>query len=441
MGCPIGGGIIVPNSTPSLSSCHTTGSVPAFSGTELVIWEGMRKKQRFLWLGGFLAGLAVILILMRAGETIEAVYRSVTSFVGLLPVTAETPRAPSPEDGGGAAAGDTKQAAAQEVDGEKPRLTPLPVAGVQVHPSDFVLTVRGTGRAEAWRRAELAPRVGESIRLIAVREGQFVKAGETLIELDHRPFEMSLKEAEANLVKAQLEFEAQLFDDDGADEEKRRRIAHRTGLTEAQQRLARAQLDLDGACIKAPFDGYIASIGGAVGERAQADRPLITLLDNHRIKIPAEVLESDFGSLTPGVEAVLRLPALPGEDFTGTVSALSPQVDPERGTGIVYIELPNPGGRIKPGMYAEVDIEAHSLPDRLSVPRPAVIERDRRLLVFVARGGRAEWSYVKTGLETDERIEVLSGVAPGDTVLVDGHLTLAHGAPVKVALLDQDGGK
>ena len=70
----------------------------------------------------------------------------------------------------------------------------------------------------------------------------------------------------------------------------------------------------------------------------------------------------------------------------------------------------------------------------MAVPRPAVLERSRRLLVFVARGGRAEWSYVETGLESDGEIEITSGVAPGDTILVDGHLTLAHGAPVRVTL-------
>jgi multidrug efflux pump subunit AcrA (membrane-fusion protein) len=85
-------------------------------------------------------------------------------------------------------------------------------------------------------------------------------------------------------------------------------------------------------------------------------------------------------------------------------------------------------------MYADVAIEGAQIADRLVVPRRAVLERDRKLLVFRASKGRAEWQYVTTGLESDEAIEITSGLSPGDTVLVGGHLTLAHGAPVTVTI-------
>jgi Cu(I)/Ag(I) efflux system membrane fusion protein len=157
-------------------------------------------------------------------------------------------------------------------------------------------------------------------------------------------------------------------------------------------------------------------------------------VDLSTIRVYAEVLESAFGTLEPGIRAQVRFAALPGKIFEGTVAALSPEVDPSRGTGVAYIELPNPDGRIKPGMYAEVELFAAIYEDRLAIPRAALLERDRRLLVFAAKNGRAEWQYVETGLETDESIEITSGIAPGDTILVEGHLTLAHAAPVRVSL-------
>ena len=135
--------------------------------------------------------------------------------------------------------------------------------------------------------------------------------------------------------------------------------------------------------------------------------------------------------LRVGGSANVRFAALPGESFVGEIEALGPEIDPETGTGRAYVELDNPDHRIRPGMYAEVLLEAGSYPDRISVPREALLERDRKLLVFRAKAGRAEWTYVETGLETDDRVELLSGVAPGDSVLVEGHLTLAHGAPIK----------
>ena len=138
--------------------------------------------------------------------------------------------------------------------------------------------------------------------------------------------------------------------------------------------------------------------------------------------------------MSPGMDVRVELPAFPGETFSGKVTALGPEIDPDRGTGVAYVEIENPDGRLKPGMYARVEIAGTVHADRLSVPRDAVLERDRKLLVFRAASGRAEWQYVETGLTSRDRIEIVSGIAAGDTVLVAGHLTLAHGAPVKVRI-------
>lgn len=313
-------------------------------------------------------------------------------------------------------------------------LDPLPVSGVVAQRGPFVLTIRGTGRTEAIRRALLSSRVGERVERVRVRAGDRVERGQTLLELETAPFEWALRDAEADLSRATLDYDAQLFADTAATDQKKLRVAHRTGLTRAQQAVERARLDMEGARLLAPFGGWIAGVEVSEGERVRPDQGLITLVDLSNVRIPAEVLESRFGALQRGARVQVRFPALPGEVFDGTVAALGPEVDPERGTGLAYVELANPEGRVRPGMYAEVAIEAAAHENRLSVPRAAVLERNRRLLVFVARHGRAEWSYVETGMETDDSIELTSGVAHGDTVLTSGHLTLAHGAPVRVSL-------
>lgn len=334
----------------------------------------------------------------------------------------------------GSAPGDTSAARSQRGDAA-PTLAPLPVAGVRVESAPFVLAVRGTGRAEAVRRVPLASRIGERVVTVRVRPGQRVAAGDTLVILDPRPFHIALREAEARLVTAQMDLATLLFADTTASEDKRARAADRTGVTEAEQRVARARLDLEGTVLIAPFAGDIAEVACQAGERVQPDRTLVTLVDRNRIRVPIEVLESNFGTLSAGAGATLRFAALSGETFRGTVTALAPELAAERGTGIAYVELDNRDGRIRPGMYAEADLAAQRFDDRLAVPRAAVLERGRRLLVFIARHGRAEWSYIETGVESEHAIEITAGVAAGDTVLVDGHLTLAHGAPVRVALI------
>jgi multidrug efflux pump subunit AcrA (membrane-fusion protein) len=94
---------------------------------------------------------------------------------------------------------------------------------------------------------------------------------------------------------------------------------------------------------------------------------------------------------------------------------------------------------LRPGMYVDVELEATRLPDRIIVPDRAVIERDGRPMVFVVREGRAKWEYVNAGRSNRREREILPDTAtgliplnPGDIVLIDGHLTLSHDAPVKL---------
>ena len=319
-------------------------------------------------------------------------------------------------------------------EGGERRRDPLPVSGVVVERAPFVLTVRGTGRSEAVRRAELSTRVGEQVVAVKVKPGDAVKRGAVLVVLDRRPYDITLREAKAAETNAQIDFEARLVGEEGIDEVKRSRLADRTGLTGAETRVARAELDLESTRLIAPFAGRIAEVQIQVGERTSPDRPLVTLVSLDPIRVAVQVFEADFSRLQPGARAEIRFPSLPSNVFLGTVSQLGPEIDAERGTGVAYVELENPGGKIRPGMYAEVSLEADRLLDRLSVPREALIERNKRLLVFRAIGGRAEWSYVDIGLETDDWIEITKGIAAGDTVLTQGHLTIAHGAPVKVAM-------
>ncbi|MCA9751436.1 MAG: efflux RND transporter periplasmic adaptor subunit [Gemmatimonadetes bacterium] len=314
------------------------------------------------------------------------------------------------------------------------RLAPLPVEGYVVERGDFVEDVRATGRAEADRRAELSCAVGGVVTGVDVAEGDRVRRGQALLTLDPRTFEIARDQARARLARALSDFDLLGLADSTLSAERRRLIEDRNGITEARAALARAEYDLAQCTLRAPFDGEIGDVRVVVGEWADAARPALTLVASRPARLRVEVLEADFGRLHAGAPAVARFPAYPGETFAGTIDALEPELDPERGTGFARVVLPNGDGRVRPGMYADVEIAAVSHADRLAVPREALLERDRRLLVFRATDGRAEWQYVETGLESRTLVEITSGLSPGDTVLVDGHQTLAHAAPVKVRL-------
>jgi len=154
-----------------------------------------------------------------------------------------------------------------------------------------------------------------------------------------------------------------------------------------------------------------------------------------------QVLEGEIGFIVPGRRAALSFAAFPGQTFAGVVVAINPVVDQKTRTARVSVSVPNPQARLLPGMYARVALAAQRLPDRLLVPRTAILERDHKNLVFVFDGegdtGLAKWRYVTTGLQNDSLVEIVPGeetelVQPGEIVLVDGHQTLMHDARVRL---------
>ena len=189
-------------------------------------------------------------------------------------------------------------------------------------------------------------------------------------------------------VRRKWTLSALLFADSTVSNDKRARAADRTGVTEAEQRVARARLDLESTVLVAPFAGDVVDVACEAGERVQAERTLVTLVDRNRIRVPIEVLESSFGTLRAGAAANLRFAALPNETFAGTVTALGPELAAERGTGIAYVEFDNRNGRIRPGMYAEADLAAERFDARLE----RAARRGPRARPALARLRRTRWS-------------------------------------------------
>ena len=351
------------------------------------------------------------------------------------------------EDGDGAEA-DAESAA--EVGSAAPSAdVAIPVEGAAAVRGTLTLTVTAAAQAAAWREAVLPSHVAGQVARVAVRENDVVRAGQEIAAIDPTEYRMALREAEANLADAEARYrELTLFDDriaDASTRTERERIARaRSGLDAAQVRLERAQLELSRSVVRAPFDGRVASIESEAGEWVSAGAPLMRVVDIDPVRVEVQVLDSEVRWLRRGGAAEVHFSALPGEVFAGEVASVNPVVDPELRTAKVTVVVPNPDGRVLPGMYARVRLEARQFEDRVLVPRSAILERDRRPMLFVydgdARGGLAKWRYVTPGLGNDDVVELVPSddtetVEPGEVVLTDGHFSLVHDA--RVRLVDQ----
>lgn len=314
---------------------------------------------------------------------------------------------------------------------------------------DFPLRTQASGHLVPWRRAQLRAEANGPVAERAVDEGDRIEAGALLTRLDNREERIAMKEARAELFTARAEYRAKYAGSSSGDgpvengsqgssaEERRATQQAVSGLTAARQAVERAELNLERTRVTAPFAGRVANLEVEEGQYVSSGAEVATLLQDDRMKAAVDVLESDLVHLREGTTARVHVPALgPERDSSawvdGRVWAVNPQVDRQSGTGRVTVSIPNPEGRLVSGLFAKVHLETERLENRLVVPDEAVLVRQGRDLVFVVQDGRAQWQYVGLGARSGDYVEITEGVAPGDTIAVDGHFALAHDAPVRV---------
>lgn len=356
-----------------------------------------------------------------------------------------------------------------------------PPAAVEVRvlaPGPFALRVEATGHLAAWRQSAVSAEASGRVVARFVEEGQAVAAGAPLLRLDDRDLRLELAAAEADLLKARADYAVQSSrsaEVAPADtqrvaaaraalrqaeqafaagrltaaevQEARRRFEAATllagsrrgavqavmsGLTQAEQRIEQLRLALSRTTLYAPFAGRVADVAFEVGQHVATGQAVLTLQEDARLKVTVDALEADLVRVRPGAAARVTVPALDGAVLQGRVHAINPRVDPATGTGRIIVAVPNPQRRLLPGLFARVALETGTLPDRLVLPAEAVLERQGRSLVFRIEAGQAKWVYVTPGVRSGDLVEIVDGLAPGDTVAVAGHFALAHDTPVTI---------
>jgi RND family efflux transporter MFP subunit len=340
--------------------------------------------------------------------------------------------------------------AAADSSGEPRSNVSLPVAAEEVRDGDLVLSVTTTGQVRSDAEATLKAELPGTIAEVLVRPGDRVVHNQPLVRLDGRPFDLAVREAEAAVEEAKLRFLEEIVPESlasgkGPTPARRANAYTKAGVQTAEVRLEKARLDRERATVTAPFDGVVDRVSVAKGERVSSGQEVTKVVNLSDLRIEAAVLEHDLPLIKVGGQALVSTAADPTRQAVGRVVAVLPLVDSTTRVGRAYVRVPgNPA--LRPGMYADVRLEANRLTNRRLVPAQAVIERDGRPLVFIVKSGRAQWTYINPGRSNGVVTEVLPDSAtgqipvnPGDQVIVEGHLTLTHDAPVRVAARREPG--
>ncbi len=188
--------------------------------------------------------------------------------------------------------------------------------------------------------------------------------------------------------------------------------------------------------LRSRADGVVLEKMAVEGKRFMAGEAIFQIADLSAVWLLADIFEQDLAAVRPGQRATIRVNAYPGTDFAGTVTFVYPTVTPDTRTAKIRIEMPNPAGRLKPSMYAAVEIGASQGSEKiLAIPYSAVLDTGTRQLVIIERApGAFEPRNVSLGGRADGYVEVREGVRAGDNVVVSANFLIDAESNLKAAL-------
>ena len=336
------------------------------------------------------------------------------------PATAQSAAAPATGAGGGSGGG--AQAA------------PIVVETHTVQTRALADDVSAVGSLVSNESVVLRPEVSGRIETIRFRDGETVRRGAVLVELDSAVERAELQQARANLTLAESNFRRtqdlfgrKFVSQSSLDDARAKLEVARAGLALAQARLARMQ-------IRAPFDGVVGIRSVSPGDFVQDGDALINLEDIATLKLDFRLPELYLDRVRPGQALELSSDVLPGEIHTATVEAIDPLVDAQGRAVRLRASLVNPEMRLRPGVFARVRLilaeraEVPVVPEAALVPAPGNTQ-----FVYRVEDGKVQRVSVTTGQRRDAMVEVVDGLAPGAVVVTAGQLKLRDGAAVKVA--------
>lgn len=185
-----------------------------------------------------------------------------------------------------------------------------------------------------------------------------------------------------------------------------------------------------------PQDGYVVALNVREGMFIEPKMTIFTLADLSSIWVMVEVYEHQANSVAKGQLAEMRLPFLPGKIWEGEVDHVYPTIDPESRTVRVRLRFKNPGEQLKPNMYADVTIHGTAKENVVAIPREALIRTGKSERVILALGeGRFRPAQVVSGMESDDRIEIVVGLDEGETIVTSGQFLLDSEASLDASLL------
>ena len=316
-------------------------------------------------------------------------------------------------------------------------------------------------------------RVDGYIAKLHVDKGDFVRANQLLLEIDHTDYQHAVNQAKANLSSAK----AKVSQQDAAVRNAKLTFDRIQSLVKdrfvSQQDLDNAQVNLEAAWaaheslqaqvnqmevalaqtetnlaysyIRAPFPGYIAErnldtgsyVTSATASTSTMSRGIMSLHDINTVRVLIEVVERDIPLVKIGQKAELRAEAYPDQVFEGTVTRIVQSLNRATRTMTVEIDLPNKDRRLKGGMFARVEVTVGTHHQALQIPLDAVSRLENTQYIYVVREGKTQRVDVEIGARNNNLVEILKGLSGDEQVVVSGKDLVQDGTLVQTQPLQE----
>jgi RND family efflux transporter MFP subunit len=333
-----------------------------------------------------------------------------------------------------------------------------------VRASDAVRSATWPGTTEAFRQANIYARASGYISKRNVDIGSSVKAGDLLVEITAPEVEHQIAQAEGTLAQLRAASQQAEANRDLAQVtwDRDKKLVQQGWATQLQGDIDRLTLDARVAAVAvaaaniiaqeaqlrvlnqqkayqhvvAPFDGVITQRNIDEGSLVQADAAsgtfLFTLMHSNVIRIQLYVPQDEALGVAPGTQAVVHVPEMPGRDFPGKVTRIADALQPGTRTLLTEIDVPNPDHTLTPGLYCWVELKIPRRIPSLIVPSEAVIFNRNGLSVAVVEEGVARIRTITVARDFGTSVEVNTGLAAGDQVILNPQVDLAEGHKVTV---------
>jgi membrane fusion protein, multidrug efflux system len=310
-----------------------------------------------------------------------------------------------------------------------PATTAVEVVAAEAAVRPLGVDIEAVGTAAANESVEITSEISKKVTAIRFDEGDRVRRGEVLVELDSDEARAAVAEAEATLADAESQYQRSqnLFTREALSSAQLDQIESTLKASRARVQAARARLA--DTVIRAGFDGRTGLRRVSVGTLVGPNTVITTLDDDSLIKLNFTVPETVLFLVREGVPISAATPGIPGRRFEGRVTHLDSRVDPVTRSIVVRAELPNPDGLLRPGMFMTVTLQGDVV-SALLVPEAAVVAERGRSFVFVVRDGAVERREVSTSRRRPGEVQITAGLEERERVVVEGTQNLRDGMRV-----------